>query len=203
MRTLFPLLLLPLLATAQIFSGPRPTALIQYLTLTPAQLNALDANNANLQRVVSEKVNRQAQLMREISIENNKTPLDPMALGLRYAEVETICRDIRDAENRARQDNIAVLTEPQRVRLRALEEAVRLVPVAQQAESMRLADFGAITFLSGSTDFASLLLGFPPTGGAGSTCPGFFGFSARPFVTELGARGMSVDHRQDPQQHQK
>ncbi|MBY0374460.1 MAG: hypothetical protein K2Q23_10730 [Bryobacteraceae bacterium] len=198
MRSILALVLsLALSLFGQLTGVPQPLALIDYLTLTPAQLTTINRNNANFQQMAAEKDLRRAQLQAEISRETDKTPLDPMALGLRYAEVETICRDIRDAQVRLRQDNFAVLTETQRTRMRALEEAMKLVPLANEAEGLNLA-----TFPFSDRGWAiGAILRLEPSG-ARDTCGVPF---LRSIVVPLtsNSRGMSVDHRQDPQQHQK
>lgn len=136
-------------------------ALHEFLGLTSAQVASIDTNNVRYQRAANEKLARRFTLMAEIARETARTPLDPVAIGLRYAEAETICRDLRAAKVQLRADNFAVLNEAQASRLRVLEEAAKLLPIASLAESRNLADFGGLS--GGFQSFASLLIGGLPT----------------------------------------
>ena len=101
------------------------------------------------------------EVQREIGVETARQPLDPVALGLRYAEVETIRRVIAERSAKLVPDNVAVLTEVQKMKLKALEEAMRLAETAgAQARSLRLSADPCVGF-SLMGDFASFLIEDP------------------------------------------
>ena len=75
-----------------------PPELRQYLALTDAQADAVTKLFNENQLLASEKSRRMAQVQSEIAEELNKDPLDPMSIGVRYAEIEAIRRGL-DAES--------------------------------------------------------------------------------------------------------
>jgi hypothetical protein len=74
----------------------------------------------------------------EIGEETAKDPLNPGALGVRYAEVEAIRREIAERNKKLIADNLAVLTSAQALKLKALEEALKLVPTSNEAVAVKL-----------------------------------------------------------------
>jgi hypothetical protein len=74
----------------------------------------------------------------EIQQETAKSPLDPAALGIRYAEIEAICRNVKDESAAAQKRNIALLTDAQAVKLKALEDALKLAPIINEAQQSGL-----------------------------------------------------------------
>ena len=64
----------------------------------------------------------------------SKSPLDPNVLGIRFAEVESICRQMRDRANEYLTRNMTVLNQDQNAKLKVLEEALKLAPVISQAQ---------------------------------------------------------------------
>lgn len=80
----------------------------------------------------------------EIATETAKDTLDPMALGVRSSEIETICRDLRNQAATYQQKNTSVLTDPQKAKLQVLVDAVKLAPVISDAQSGNL--IGASTY---------------------------------------------------------
>lgn len=110
----------------------------QYLQLTREQSDRIASNNQAFYRWSAERQQRSAQVALEIEQETKASPLDPGALGIRYAEVETIRREISEREKKLREDNLTVLNEAQKTRLKALEEAVKLMPVVGQARGLKL-----------------------------------------------------------------
>jgi hypothetical protein len=129
----------------------------QYLELTAEQILKLTQQNAELQRFQAEKARRSAMVQREIAVETRREPLDPHALGLRYAELETIRREIAEEQTKLLAANRNVLTDAQKTKLRALEEALKLVPVANQAQALNLMPGGC----------APLAVGRPGVGNGG------------------------------------
>lgn len=113
------------------------------------------------------------QVQSEIRDETAKSPLDPAALGIRYAEIETICRNVRDEGVSVQTRNLTLLTDAQKVKLKALDDAYKLLPVINEAQNAGLLSppapyagvpglitggFGSITEVFGISSF---LLGTP------------------------------------------
>jgi hypothetical protein len=118
------------------------TQLREYLQLNDNQLQSIEQNLTNFVKSSSDRYARIFQVRGEIAEQTAKDVLDPLGLGLRYAEIETRCRQIRTDETALAAKNAALLTDPQRARLKALEdfikEAARLGPVIGQAQFARL-----------------------------------------------------------------
>jgi hypothetical protein len=117
---------------------PIPQSLVQYLQLTPDQVRLITQKNNEFNRFVAEKNRRATQVRSEIAVETRKPTLDPMALGLRYMELELIRREISTAEDNLRGELRKAMTAEQVNRLRALEAAMDLVPLYHQAGAVRL-----------------------------------------------------------------
>src|SRR5712691_11410240 len=71
-----------------------PADLKQYLSLTDTQVNAIVQLTSDYSQMAFDKQQRIFQVQNEIADENRKDPLDPMALGQRYAEIEWTRRDL-------------------------------------------------------------------------------------------------------------
>ncbi|MBN9660733.1 MAG: hypothetical protein J0H49_21255 [Acidobacteria bacterium] len=151
MKGLFCVFLALLPVQAQSLTWRLPETLITYLGLTNSQAQQISKNNSSYTELVAQKNARIWQVQEEISEETSKDPIDPSALGVRYMEIELICRDISKAGDELRKSNVALLTESQKVKLTALEEAMKLAPVFTAAQSANL--------LAGirSGDFSALL----------------------------------------------
>lgn len=147
-----------------------PPSVATYLDLTAAQSARLIQNRNEYQRFLLEKSRRESIVRGEIAVETQKTVVDPMALGVRYLELEAICRESNAAFEKNRTDNLAVLTDAQRVRLNALNDVIRLMPVVSEAQSLNLlpGGFGVIPgsriggLPIGDPDIVSGLLGPGP-----------------------------------------
>ena len=127
------------LASAQTLPIIRPlpgvsNELRRYLELTDTQSRQIMQINREFAEWQVSRTTRQAQLHAEIAIEERKSPLDPMAIGLRYAELESIRREIEDEATRVRRRVGALLTDPQRQKVAELERARALAPVIAEAE---------------------------------------------------------------------
>jgi hypothetical protein len=105
----------------------------QFLQLSDAQVRSILVNNDEYNRWAAQKVTRSRQVQSEIAEETRKPALDANALGLRYVEVETICREMKERADEIRGRNLRVLNQDQATRLRVLEEALRLAPVISEA----------------------------------------------------------------------
>ena len=62
----------------------------------------------------------------EIAAETARENLDAMALGLRYLELEVNCREVTEAFGKLRTQNLALLNDSRKVKLKVLEDALKL-----------------------------------------------------------------------------
>ncbi len=60
--------------------------------------------------------------------------MDPNALGIRYAEIESICRDMKDRATEYKARNLGVLNPDQKAKLKVLDDAIALLPVISEAQ---------------------------------------------------------------------
>ena len=147
-----------------------------YLTLTQAQIDRITANNKAYDDLVEERQGRIFGLQLEINVETEKENVDPLALGTRYADIESQCRFLDAEASRVLQRNREVLTEAQRAKLDAFEEVLKLLPTINEAQSARLMKAGTpapanrllvpIVYPgsgSGLMSFTTFLLGNPTT----------------------------------------
>lgn len=147
-----------------------PERLKEYLALTDAQAARISEQNNAFTRWSAGRSQRAYEVQFEIGLETARSPLDPGALGVRYAEVEAIRREIEERNTKLIAENMAVLTPAQATKLRALEEALKLVSTGSEAQSVRL--------LPNSCE-AIFLLGSIPTQVIRDPLPGF-SFGAPP-----------------------
>jgi len=117
-----------------------PPALRQYLELSSTQVENIVRLNNDHRQDVSQKTRRSLQVQVEIRDETNREVLDPMALGIRYAELEAIRRDLNDQLKGLRTKVRAVLNDAQRAKLKALEDASKLQPLISEALCENLLD---------------------------------------------------------------
>lgn len=78
------------------------------------------------------------QVQSEITDETVKMPLDPSSLGIRYAEIETICRNVNDEAAAVQTRNLAPLADAQKLKLKALEDAYKLLPAINDSQDAGL-----------------------------------------------------------------
>jgi hypothetical protein len=166
-----------------------PSPLSSYLELTSSQMTQLDLNWRDFNRVVSERQERIYQVQSEIRDETSKSPLNPGALGIRYAEIESICRNARDEAAATQKRNLALLTDPQRAKLKALDEASKLLPVINEAHSVGLLAPPAPsgfpgTIIPANRISAAFILGIPAAA-AISGCQQFSDFRLGSIPTQL------------------
>ena len=125
-----------------IFPGPIPEPPFQrvkaYLELTDAQVSQIVLNLNDYARLVGQRQQRMFQVQSEIHDETAKSPLDPAALGIRYAEVETLCRNVRDEGIAAQNRNLGTLTDAQRAKLKLLDDIYKMLPIISEAQSAGL-----------------------------------------------------------------
>ena len=134
-------------ASAQLIPLPyQPLGQVkEFLQLSDAQLQTILKNNNEYGSWSSGKQSRIFQVQAEIAQETAKENLEPMALGVRYTEVELICRDIRQQVTVYQKKNTDVLTASQKAKLKVLEDAVKLGPVISEAQSGNLLG-GGVSF---------------------------------------------------------
>ena len=115
----------------------------QFLSITNDQYAKLLAVNAQYSRLTQSKQDRASQVNMEISLETAKPNLDAMALGVRYLELEVICRELRDAAAAIPASSLAILTDVQKTRLKQLDDAMKLGQTISQAQSLGLLPGGS------------------------------------------------------------
>ena len=121
-------------------------ALKQLLGLTDDQVSKMIQAQTENAQYAEGKQRRIFQVNAEIDEETVKASLDAMALGVRYLELEVICRELRDAAAAIPKKNLGLLTDAQKVKLKILEDAVSLAPAISQAQSLQLLPGGGIFF---------------------------------------------------------
>ena len=166
-------------------TGPS-LALRQYLDLTNAQVASMVRLNAELNRFQGEKFRRAAQVSNELAQEMRRENLDPMAIGLRHVELEAIRREIAAEQQRVARETQALLTPAQRPKVQALQEVLRMYPLACEALAMNLMappqqqPVGVPPGTGGgSGQIGSFLIGAPACGGLGVRT-GDFNFQPTP-----------------------
>jgi len=129
-------LFLPLLAQQQ----PRPMLpqIRDYLQLTNAQVLLIVANNDDFNRNAVEKQQRIRQVQSEIAGITAGDSLDAADLGVRYQEIELICRDLKQTALTYQKTNLDLLTDAQKAKLKSLEDAWKLMPQILDAQSGNL-----------------------------------------------------------------
>ena len=115
-----------------------PERIREYLALTEAQTIKISEQNSAFLRWSQPRSQRMFEVQFEILAETAREPLDPAALGVRYAEVEAIRREIAERNTKLIAGNAAVLTPAQAIKLKALEEALKLVSTGGEAQSVKL-----------------------------------------------------------------
>lgn len=117
-----------------------PADLKQYLNLTDAELAFIQQASSDYSQVASAKQLRITELQNEIAAETQNDQPDPMALGVRYAEIESIRRDLASQLASLRDKLRASLDDAQRSKLTALNDARNLQPIISDAQCENLLD---------------------------------------------------------------
>ena len=138
----------------------------EYLALTETQMVKISDQNNEFARWSAGRSQRMYEVQFEIGVETAREPLDPAGLGVRYAEVEAIRREIAERSKKLVVENVAVLTPAQVTKLKALEEAMKLVPVNNEAQSVSLLPDSC----SGATGVLAGVLGGVIRDPVGSSC---------------------------------
>ena len=145
-----------------------PLAQVQdFLQLSDSQVQVILGHNEEFGRWSAEKQSRIWQVQAEIAEETRKDPLDPGALGIRYAEIEAICREVRAKGDELLARNGEVLSQDQKAKLGVLEEALKLAPVIVEAQSVSLLGAGQVPLGFSTRIVGSVIggaFGAPPAG---------------------------------------
>ena len=131
----------------------------QFLSITNDQYAKLIAISAQYTRLTQTKQERAFQVNLEINQETAKPDLDSMALGVRYLELEVICRELREAAAAIPASSLAILTDVQKTRLKQLDDAMKLGQTISQAQSLGLLPGGShgnisFTLIARTGDFS-------------------------------------------------
>ncbi|GEM_PF-2396938 len=148
----------PLLMQAQTTTDPTPIVaptyalLVKYLDLKADQVTALTRLELQYQHYIATKQSRVAEVNKEIRQLTLAQTVDAAGLGVRYAELEAICREARDTGQQTSANARKLMTTDQLAELTTLEQAYALVPVIVQADSIHLISASLPT---GSTTLAT------------------------------------------------
>ena len=128
MRSLrfFLVFLIALVLGAQSGSTPGPTPAQEYLGLTREQIAFFYRNLDEHSVYAGRLINRLQTIALELDAEFLRERLDPMAFGVRYAEIETIKREYGERSRAIVAQHRARLSPGQLERLRNIAEASRL-----------------------------------------------------------------------------
>ena len=85
-------------------------------------------------------ISRGGVVQSEIADETVKEALDPVALGVRYVELEVICREMKNQMAVYQKKNIGGLTVAQQAKLAALRDAIKLASIISEAQTVNLID---------------------------------------------------------------
>ena len=115
-----------------------PPELKQYLALSDDQVIKIGTLNSQLNSFRSSKFERQLQVQSEIAEWTAKENLDSLALGIRYAELEAIRREVDDQQKKTVSQIQALLTVEQKTKLAVLQQALTLYSTACSGVSQNL-----------------------------------------------------------------
>lgn len=132
-----------------------PPALQSYLSLSDAQTSQILQINQAYTDFGSSRYSRIYQVQAEIAAETAKSPLDPYAIGIRYAEIETIRREMNTELIAVRARIRAVLTDPQIAKVKALEDAAKLYPTYSAAQCLNIAEPQSVAHWFNTDQFVS------------------------------------------------
>src|SRR5437016_969620 len=110
-----------------------PLQVKEYLGLSPDQISKILGLNSALGTFRLEKTQRQFQVQQEIADETARPSPDPMALGVRYFELEALRRQLDTQQKSTITQIQALLTADQKTKLAALVQALSLYSTACSA----------------------------------------------------------------------
>jgi hypothetical protein len=127
----------------------------EFLALTADQESKLLKMQADHIEFLRGKGDRAGQVYQEINEETTKATLDSNALGVRYMELEVICREAKAASTTLAKNSLTVLTDSQKTKLMQLEVALNLGNAIYEAQYLSLLPgFG---FYGGNPAFSPIL----------------------------------------------
>ena len=188
------LLTLPL-GSAQIIGivTDFPPQLKTYLELTGDQVTSIKKANTDLNTFLGTKLQRQFQVQAELAQETSKQTPDPMAIGLRYVELEAIRRELQAEQQKTVTAVQNILTTPQKAKVAVLQQALQLYPTACSAVEQNLLETAVPVPTNvipvnrigpPQNSFASFLLGLPTLNCSAGLRTGIFTFTpGLPFST--------------------
>lgn len=163
-----------------------PLSLKQFLSLTDAQVLQIGKFSDNYNQVIREKQIRMSQLQFEIFNETAKDPIDAMQLGVRYAEMAQIQKDAQKDLANLKVSVRQVLTDAQRLKVKTLDDALKLQPLISEATCAGLIDpppirwFDTTGFVVGLPSIVQRSGDFSAISGLNGGCLG--GFPVVPFL---------------------
>lgn len=106
------------------------------LQLNSEQWSRVAQERDSFQEFLFGKSQRLTQIDRELATEQLRPSPDPMALGVRHAEIATICREANDRLAAVKQNLRRVLTAEQQTRLAQLESGMSLLPPISEGQGL-------------------------------------------------------------------
>ena len=108
-------------------------ALKGYLGLSDTQVASLRQARTDAFEQAKPNLKDAAQKARDLRAEMNKANPDPNAVGRLMTEMKQMREQGRSTQTQVREKSMAVLTEPQKAKLKALEEAAALQEAVREA----------------------------------------------------------------------
>lgn len=119
-----------------VIPSTRYAVISGYLGLSSDQLNRLLSNV--FRTLLDRPISRIADLNEEIAAETRQPQPDAAAIGIRYEQIETLCREEASTRRGIVPEQMRILTEAQRALIPELEGVPRLLPLVSSAESVYL-----------------------------------------------------------------
>jgi hypothetical protein len=142
-----------------------PVQLKEYIGLSDDQINQIEAVRAQFASFQQVRLLRQYQLQAEIATEIAKTAPDPLALGVRYAEIESIRRALQTQQAATVTQTQAILNAGQRAKLIVLQQTLVLYSTACSAVDQNLINPPVIPFAGNILPTSTFAVPFPVTCG--------------------------------------
>jgi hypothetical protein len=161
MRFVLAAVLLTVPAAAQVTPFSK---LAEYLGLRQDQVENILKNIQEASRPDPAKLEEMNRLRNEIAEETAKPAPSAIELGQRYLQMEMICRELRDRSSNVGKDNLALLDEAQRAKLKQLEAQLPLMQVLSEAMAARLLSPPAVALPANRTGMVGSI---SSVGGAG------------------------------------
>lgn len=166
-------------AAAQAQTLPQFFQLKEYLQLTDTQYLAIFNNNNDISRQSQDAQRRISDLQREIATEIARDSPDAVEIGTRQVEAEKLCRAVREESRGLLAKNLALLTDAQRTKLRALEDAAKQASLISDAQGIRLLGDVTVILSTGQPGVVRVSVSpvyptAPITGACSLYYPGFY-----------------------------